>query len=301
MKSDFLKKKYLGVPASISIGIIIVCLIGLIVGSFSDYSISEALSNKTAFGEFFAHYGNVISFCFYPIAGTCLLKGFQKKGPQYKLIGWGLMFLAYFLAVYYSNYYYGKYMRADIGYVPGESPVWLELWGYCIWILLYSWVPPVTYFLLEDKNPNLLIAIGAIILIAGILSNDLNQWLKNFASRPRYKYLLTLDNPEAEFRQWWEVRPYFKSTDEFESFPSGHMTKATLFFCLPMLADVIKVKKTWMRPVLIAVSLLFVLFMAYNRISMQAHFLTDVSFAVLITYLCFLIVYIVVNSTKVFD
>ncbi len=174
-------------PGYFSIGIIVVCIIGLIIGSFSDYSISEALSNKTPFGEFFAHYGNAISFCFYPLAGTCLLKGFQKKGKAYKYIGWGLFIVAYFLAVYNSSLFYGENLRADIGYVAGESPVWLELWEYVIWILLYSWVAPVTYLILDDSDPNLLIAVGAIILIAGVLSNDLNQWLKDFASRPRYR------------------------------------------------------------------------------------------------------------------
>ncbi len=78
------------------------------------------------------------------------------------------------------------------------------------------------------------------------------------------------------------------------------MTKASLFFCLPMLADVIKVKRPWVRPVLVTVTFFFVLFMAYNRISMQAHFLTDVSFAVLITYLCFLLTYVIVFSPKLF-
>lgn len=45
--------------------------------------------------------------------------------------------------------------------------------------------------LLDDRNPDRLIAVGAAILIAGITADNVNSWLKQVASRPRYKYLIT--------------------------------------------------------------------------------------------------------------
>jgi len=45
--------------------------------------------------------------------------------------------------------------------------------------------------LLDDRDPDKLIAVGAAILIAGIAADNVNLWLKQVASRPRYKYLIT--------------------------------------------------------------------------------------------------------------
>lgn len=52
---------------------------------------------------------------------------------------------------------------------------------------------------------------------SGIITNSVNSWLKTFASRPRYKYLLKLDDPRSEFRQWWQMVPQLSSSDNFKS------------------------------------------------------------------------------------
>ncbi len=56
-----------------------VFVIGIIIGSFYDYQISVALSNTTGIGDFYQHYGNIISHLLYVIAGVCLFKGLKKK------------------------------------------------------------------------------------------------------------------------------------------------------------------------------------------------------------------------------
>ena len=45
----------------------------------------------------------------------------------------------------------------------------------------------------------------AVILIAGIAADNVNLWLKQAASRPRYKYLITLEDPASEYRNWWQM------------------------------------------------------------------------------------------------
>ena len=50
-------------------------------------------------------------------------------------------------------------------------------------------------------------------------------WLKQVASRPRYKYLITLNDPKSEFRNWWQMIPNLAGSDDnFKSWPSGNMT-----------------------------------------------------------------------------
>lgn len=282
-----MKKKVLGVPLLAAIIVIALCLIGIIIGSFLDFKISNALANKTDIGTWFANYGGYFSYCLYPAAGMCIFKGLRKKG--FNKLAYGVLILSYFIAVYYCNSYFGKSVRSLFGYEAGSSPFILAVWCYLFWVILLAWVPPVCYFIIDDEKPNLLIAIGAIILVAGITSDWVNVWLKQVGSRPRYKYLITLDNPEAYYKNWWEMNPnYAGSNDSFKSWPSGNMTIATMMFSLPLFTDVLKKKKEWVRWCLFAFACIWVVLFGYNRIHMTAHFLTDVCFGTLITYIIFL-------------
>ena len=115
------KKTIMAVPAACFRGVIAVCLLGIIIGSFFDFNINEALANKTDLGAFFATYGSYFSYCLYPAAGTCLFAGLRKKGERYRPLAYTLLFLSLFMAVYYSNSYNGKSVRALFGYTAGES------------------------------------------------------------------------------------------------------------------------------------------------------------------------------------
>ncbi len=133
-----------------------------------------------------------------------------------------------------------------------------------------------------------LIAVGAAILVAGILADNVNLWLKQVASRPRYKYLITLDDPKSEYRQWWQMIPNLAgSNDNLKSWPSGNMTIASMMFSLPMLADLSKKRSEAKNMVCFAIAVVFVLIYGYNRIHMTNHYLTDVCFGTLITYLIY--------------
>jgi membrane-associated phospholipid phosphatase len=267
------------------------CLLGIIVGSFYDFSINEMLANKTDLGSFFATYGSYFSYCLYPAAGACLFVGLKKKGVRYHALACVLLVLSFFMAVYYSNSYNGKSVRALFGYVAGESSPMLSVASWLFWVVLYSWVPFVMIRVLDDSNPDRLIAVGAAILIAGIAADNVNLWLKQLASRPRYKYLITLDDPASEFRNWWQMIPNLAGSDDsFKSWPSGNMTIASMMFSLPMLADVIKNRSDRRNLICFVVACLFVLIYGYNRIHMTNHFLSDVCFGTLITYLIYAVV-----------
>ncbi|MBQ2028922.1 MAG: phosphatase PAP2 family protein, partial [Clostridia bacterium] len=72
--------------------------------------------------------------------------------------------------------------------------------------------------------------------------------------------------------------------------PSGNMTIAAMMFSLPLLADVLKkqsIKKNWTA---FALACVFVALYGYNRIHMTNHFLSDVCFGTLITYLIFALI-----------
>ena len=268
-----------------------VCILGIIVGSFFDFSINVALANKTDIGAFFATYGSYFSYCLYPAAGMCIYKGLKNKGGRFKMLASVLMVIAYFMAVYYSNNYNGSKVRELFGYTAGDSSPLLSAacWGF--WVVLYAWVPFVCYRIFDDADPDKLIMTGAAILIAGIAADNINLWLKQVASRPRYKYLITLDDPMSEFRNWWQMVPYFAgSNDSYKSWPSGNMTIASMMFSLPMLSDVLKKRSEKKNMICFIIASCFVIIYGYNRIHMTNHFLSDVCFGTLITYIIYSVV-----------
>ena len=277
------RKTIMSMPIACFWGVLAACILGIIIGSFRDFDINVALAGKTELGSFFATYGSYFSYCLYPAAGACLYVGLKKKGDRYRLLAWTLVILGWFMAVYYSNSYNGKVVRALFGYTAGESSALLSVLSWLFWAVLYGWVPFAVIRLVDDSNPDKLIAVGAAILIAGIAADNVNLWLKQVASRPRYKYLITLEDPKSEFRSWWQMIPNLAgSNDNFKSW-----TIASMMFSLPMLTDVMKKRSGRKNGIAFALACVFVLLYGYNRIHMTNHFLSDVCFGTLITYLIY--------------
>ena len=269
-----------------------VLALGIIIGSFCDYQISVALSNTTAIGDFFQHYGNILSQMLYPVAGMCLFKGLRKKGSMFNTLAWGVLGFSLFWSFYSFLDTSGKYLREAYGYEAGQPGSLFPLvLSFVTWIALACLTAYLAYLILDDENADMLLAIGSVILVAGIFSEFINTGLKIIGCRPRYRYLLTLDDPASEYRNWWEMIPYLKDESFFRSWPSGHMTKATLMLTLPMLADVLKCKKAYLKNLFFAFAIVWIVVFGYNRIHMNAHFLTDVCFGVLITYSLFALTY----------
>lgn len=282
------RKTVMAVPKACFLAVVAVCVIGIAIGSFCDFGINEALANKTNIGAFFATYGSYFSYCLYPAAGACLFVGLREKGKQYHMLAWTLQIVGFFMAVYYSNSYNGKAVRALLGYKAGETSAALSVLSWLFWVVLYAWVPFVMVKLLDRADPDKLIAVGAAILVAGIVADNVNLWLKQVGSRPRYKYLITLDDPISEFRNWWQMIPNLAGGDDnFKSWPSGNMTIASMMFSLPMLTDLFRNRSEKKNLIAFGIACAFVLLYGYNRIHMTNHFLSDVCFGTLITYLIY--------------
>ena len=282
------RKTVMAVPKACFLAVVAVCVIGIAIGSFCDFGINEALANKTNVGAFFATYGSYFSYCLYPAAGACLFVGLREKGKRYHMLAWTLQIVGFYMAVYYSNSYNGKAVRALLGYKASETSAALSVLSWLFWVVLYAWVPFVMVKLLDRADPDKLIAVGAAILVAGIVADNVNLWLKQVGSRPRYKYLITLDDPVSEFRNWWQMVPNLAGGDDnFKSWPSGNMTIASMMFSLPMLTDLFRNRSEKKNLIAFGIACAFVLLYGYNRIHMTNHFLSDVCFGTLITYLIY--------------
>ncbi|MBO4687584.1 MAG: phosphatase PAP2 family protein [Clostridiales bacterium] len=280
------KKCILAMPPACFWSVIGACLLGILIGSFFDFDISRSLVNKTDLGMYFATFSPAGAYCLLPAGGACLMAGLRKKGESYRPLGWLLLVFSWFMAVHLSDDYFGEKVRTMLGYTAGESSKWLAVAAWMIWAVIYALVPLILYRFLDDTDPDRLIAVGAAFLVVTFASDAVMQWLKQVGSRPRYKYLLTLDDPRSEFRNWWQMVPYLAgNTDGYLSWPSGHMSIVGTLFALPLLTDCLKRRSAAKNRITFVLVCVFVLLCGYNRIHMTNHFLSDVGFGTLNAYL----------------
>lgn len=114
---------------------------------------------------------------------------------------------------------------------------------------------------------------------------------KEILCRPRFRFVLAMDNADY-FRNWWQSGRALKKsldtgtvTDEFASFPSGHSAYAMFaIFLLPSLGDHVRGLKKY-KPFLFAFGLVWWGITALSRLTTGAHYLTDVTIAGLVTIL----------------
>lgn len=286
-----MKKSILGLPQYVFYIVCALLVIGIIIGSFCDFEISNVLSNNTRIGDLFQRYANALSSCLYPIAGVCIFKSLKQRN-NCKLLSWGVLILAICLSIKSDLTVSGGYLRSAYGYVAGESGSFIPLaLSFLTWVGKAGLVALIAYRLINNKNSNLLLIVGLVIMVGGIIGTETNEWLKEVGNRPRYKYLLTLENPLSEFKNWWQMRPHLRFDNQFMSWPSGHMTYASIVLCLPMIADVLKYKVKHLKTIFFIFAIIWIIIFGYNRIHMDAHFLSDVCFGVLITYCLYAITY----------
>ena len=105
-------------------------------------------------------------------------------------------------------------VRPMFGYAAGESAPLLSAAGWLVWAALYAWVPFVVIRLLDDSDPDRLIALGAALWVATFAADAVMQWLKQVGSRPRPKDLLTLEDPASAYRSWWQMIPHLAGTND---------------------------------------------------------------------------------------
>ena len=122
------------------------------------------------------------------------------------------------------------------------------------------------------------VAIMAIISLSKVVMD-----------RPRFRFVLDSLNPE-NFRNWWQSGSDIKKSAEiavtnndFSSFPSGHSAYSMFaIFIFPALTEFVPQLKKY-KTLLIISGFVWWGLTAFSRLTMGAHYLTDVSIAGLIT------------------
>lgn len=251
----------------------------MILGSFLDYPISMALYNESnPFGMFLAAYGEYPAMLGFLAAGVLLIAGrnqSKKLMGVLQCIGGGLLAVLGTLgaAVLPTNYLpWPKGVIAVIGLI-------------CCAAVIVCMVK-----IAKNAPRETVICVAATLFFVAFAEMLLINIVKIPWGRARMR--LVANDPRAYFMPWWQTGSALKDTlvaagvaaEEFKSFPSGHTGNAAVLILLgllPQLDSRLEKKK----PLLQGIGFGWTALVAFSRIIMGAHYLTDTTIGFTITLL----------------
>lgn len=260
----------------------------MLIGSFFDFQISTALFNTSSvFGNIFAAYGELPIGIFMLVPIYILLfchDGQKTVGKVFSILG-GILLLGgslYFLLMNPT-----RYLRQ---YIWPNTSDWLVA---AIGVVIIA----VTVFAMtrytkgvDHKALRKLALVCFLMVVGAILVINV---IKVPWGRPRMRLIAV--NDLAQFQPWWIVGGAQKETllaagvasDELKSFPSGHTADAAIMLCLSFMA--LTKKRFDLDKAMFFTGAGFAAVVAFSRIIMGAHFLTDVTFGFGVTFVLYLV------------
>lgn len=272
-------------------------VIGVIVGSFFDYQINEAVFSKNnGFGIFFSAFAPILGY-----SVLAILCGYFHRFAIKEKVIW--VKICYFLLSL------GGMIALTIisaGHVTSvnayDCPDWKWLWIIIEGIIFSGIFVIGDYYGKQNDDKKILYA--ALIFTGFVLLElvPIAQITKNLVRRPRFRICIPNDyGVQVSFANWWEPRnaeyealassgfTIANLSEHFKSFPSGHTGIAgILIFGLPYLQFIIP-KLKGKENLLFAIGMAFTALMAFTRMLVGAHYLTDISFGAIFMVVCSII------------
>ncbi len=294
----------------------IALIVAIIVGSCADLSISQAIANPNNFlGKTCESFGYLFGFSAFSAAGAMIFVGLVRNGSKkwQKALGILIPVALIALAVVLAQ----NNVIAKSGY-SWKLPAWA---GYLI-TTSFELMAFVGYtFLLDRTVSTRELILKALVIIAVIVVNLLlvNLVLKKMAYRPRYR-ALAFDNIAngtkalgiGKYQNWWDWNFFHKPawwdtqitegnitanfTDYVKSWPSGHTNSASLAMTLPILMSCSLAKdKKYVYGISYGATLFYAFVVAYLRIRIGAHYLSDVAWGLFLVTIFIPSVYYIVS------
>ena len=272
----------------------VILLVLTVCGSFWDLQIANAIymgetPSDNLFGILVSYIGVIPTFVGWSFLGASILclakKQIRDIRKRRRLIAFSiLLFLLSFF--YFCNTLYISNANA--------FPIHFAV-AYSIGLAV---ICPAAYlgYRLSQKNEDPCLLKKALFLAAiTLITLIIISFTKELMCRPRFRFILATNNP-AYFRNWWKSGRSLKMslaantvTDEFASFPSGHSGYAMFaIFLFPALGDYVTGLRKF-KPYLFFFGFLWWAVTAFSRLTVGAHFLTDVTIAGLVTILAYTI------------
>ena len=284
------------------IALICIVFIMILIGSFYDLDIAKTCyigqyPSDNTFGIVFSYIGIIPTFVGWSFLGTVIL--FLSKNVSQRKHKIFIIIIAIFQYVLSFFFFCNNIMFTNHNILKVH---WLIAYGIGIIVLLLS-VYGGYLFAKKSNNPNLLNEALFISLIS-IITMFVAMIVKEVMARPRYIFVLET-NDYNFFINWWESGHSLKSSvsssvisENFKSFPSGH--SAYSMFSIFIFPFLIKFNKTSQKYelILFICGIIWWGLTSYSRITVGAHYLTDVCFGGLITLISYLIIHL--TTKKIF-
>ncbi|MDO5330753.1 MAG: phosphatase PAP2 family protein [Bacillota bacterium] len=295
-----MKKKILGIPLYWIYIVLLVAMIMIIVGSFSDLSISNALASESNWlGCLVETWGEIFAYATIPVGGVMLFKGLWTYGKRWQKI-LGPVFLV--LSVLIGGYLFGDSLKIK---APDDPTLAVRSYGYglsenkwlcvAIGLVLFVLIAVGVYFLLKKDDPAALVKAGTLMLTVVLLQWLILLLLKYVGGRPRYRFLYygdtagVFEGSKYVYSEWWKFAFFSNpAKDCFYSWPSGHTATAAVTLCLTAASSCFRFDGKYCKLALFLSALAYTLIVALARILAGAHYLSDTGFGLLITSLLIL-------------
>lgn len=268
------------IDAAILAAILALCLL---TGTFFDYQISSTLFNSfSLFGRFVEAAGELPFELTASVAGIMLVRAAR---PDSKASKW-LAVLGILVNVGLAGYEIIGSLRVGGKLIAAQLVLTFAL------VIVAN---VIAYRLTRDTDPDELTRWALMVLAVWVAqATILNVIVKPLWSRPRMRVIEV--TPGLDFQPWWVIGNPDKWSyiaagvikDGFKSFASGHTAHAAIGLMLAGLPAAAFTEKPSRRRVVFWAAAVVAALVAFGRIVIGAHFLTDVScgFALVLALEC---------------
>lgn len=281
----------------------IIAVVIFVLGTQYDFSFASSLFEKNhenipVFSIILCLLGPLVTNAFGAFSGTALFFSTKRKSKFWHVV-WKAFGLFGIAAVSFFSYTAGtEFVRV----IPGVQDNIIAIGDMMVLFLVVG--IDVAVFLITWKNINKLdsrklfwTALSMLLIIAIIAV--IGEIIKYLASRPRPR--LIFSDHQYSFKEWYQWNPFFGfKVSESKSFVSGHsINAASLLTLLPLFFSLTKLnQKKWMVPVTVAIGGVYWIVLAGSRLLANAHFLTDVSGACIVSVIFQVLILLVLELIK---
>ena len=160
------------------------------------------------------------------------------------------------------------------------------------------------YKMAEHSQNKALLNTLIFLSVLSIICMIIVMTTKGIMERPRFRWAMGFGEADG-YKEWWERGSALKdaaeisaTSDDFASFPSGHSAYSMFaIFLFPALAD-FSSKLEKYKPLLACFGFVWWALTALSRITMGAHYLSDVCIGALITVFSYLVTMLLKSKLK---
>jgi membrane-associated phospholipid phosphatase len=276
-----------------------VILLALTVcGSIWDFEIANAVylgqtPADNVFGIIFSYIGIFPTFVGWSFLGASIFYLSKKQVGDIRKRRW---LIAFAILLFVLSFFY----FCNTLYLSNANAFKMHFAiAYSIGIAVICAAAYLGYKLSKRSEDSELLKKALFLAAVSLMTLLIISVTKELMCRPRFRFVLATDNAEY-FRSWWQSGRSIKEslgtgnvTDEFASLPSGHSAYSMFaIFLFPALADYIRELEK-LKPHLFVFGFIWWAATAFSRLTVGAHYLTDVTVAGLVTLFAYVTVSIV--------